>query len=158
MRQGLEALDRHGVLLVSGSSGVGKSSFVRAGLAAQFGRYCPLAGACVDGGRVLGENIMDIAGLQVAHDAYIASVKRTGKPDVVIDGLTGEQRFFLAFAQRWRRVQSESALRRQLATDTHPPGEYRSDTVRNVEAWYRAFQVAPGDRLYVRPEDRAAIW
>lgn len=127
-----------------------------AGLAAQFDGYCPFAGLCVNGQRVLSENIADLAGLSVAHDAYILSLD--GKPDVVIGGLTGEQRFFLAFAERWRKVQSETALRRQVATDTHAPGEYRSDTVRNVEAWYAAFQVAPGDKLYVRPEDRVGIW
>jgi predicted metalloendopeptidase len=124
----------------------------------QFDACCPHPGLCVAGKRVLTENIADIAGLSVAHDAYLAAVKRTGKPDVVIGGLTGEQRFFVAFAERWRRVQSEAALRRQIATDTHPPGEYRSNTVRNVEPWYEAFHVAPGDRLFVRPADRAAIW
>ena len=80
------------------------------------------------------------------------------KTDVVIDGLTGEQRFFLAFSQRWRRNQGESALRRQITTDTHAPGEYRSDTVRNVEAWYKAFGIAPGDKLYLKPENRIEIW
>jgi putative endopeptidase len=125
-------------------------------LAAQFDGYCPLPGLCVNGQRVLSENIADLAGLLVAHDAYILSLK--GRADVVIGGLTGEQRFFLAFAERWRKVQSEAALRRQVTTDTHAPGECRSDTVRNVEAWYKAFQVAPGDKLSVRPEDRIGIW
>ncbi|MGH9747242.1 MAG: M13 family metallopeptidase [Candidatus Acidiferrales bacterium] len=125
-------------------------------LAAQFDGYCPLAGLCVNGKQVLTENIADLAGLLVAHDAYVLSLK--GKTDAVIGGLSGEQRFFLAFAQRWRRSQSEAALRRQIATDTHSPGEYRSDTVRNVEAWYKAYKVVPGDKLYLRPEDRVAIW
>ena len=125
-------------------------------LAAQFDGYCPLAGLCVNGKQVRTESIADLAGLLVAHDAYVLSLK--GKPDVTIDGLSGEQRFFLAFAQRWRKMQSEDALRRQIATDTHPPGEYRSDTVRNVEAWYDAFGVAPGDKLYLKREDRAGIW
>src|SRR5262249_7702255 len=106
--------------------------------------------------QVLSENIADLAGLLVAHDAYILSLK--GKPDAVINGLSGEQRFFLAFAQRWRKLQSEGALRRQVATDSHSPGEYRSYTVRNVGAWYQAYKVMPGDKLYVKPEDRAAIW
>ena len=123
---------------------------------AQFDGYCPLSDLCVNGKQVLGENIADLAGLQAAHDAYILSLK--GKPDVVIGGLSGEQRFFVAFAQRWRRLQSEASLRVQIKTDTHPPGEYRSDTVRNVEAWYKAFQVAPGDRLYLKPEERVGIW
>ena len=107
-------------------------------LAAQFDGYCPLSDLCVNGKQVLSENIADLAGLLVAHDAYVLSLK--GKTDVVIGGLTGEQRFFLAFAQRWRKTQSEAALRRQITTDTHAPGEYRSDTVRNVDAWYKALR------------------
>jgi putative endopeptidase len=125
-------------------------------LAAQFDGYCPLADACVKGKQVLTENIADLAGLLVAHDAYELSLK--GKTDVVIDGLSGEQRFFLAFAQRWRRLQSEAGLRRQIATDTHAPGEYRSDTVRNVEGWYKAYEVGSGDKLHLKAEDRVAIW
>jgi predicted metalloendopeptidase len=125
-------------------------------LVAQFDGYCPLADLCVKGQQVLTENIADLAGLLVAHDAYILSLK--GKPDVVIGGLSGEQRFFLAFSQRWRKLQSETALRRQITTDTHPPGEYRSDTVRNVEAWYKAYGIGPGDKLYLKPEDRMGLW
>jgi putative endopeptidase len=125
-------------------------------LVAQLNHDCPLAGLCVNGEQVLGESIADLAGLLTAHDAYLLSLK--GKEDVVIHGLTGEQRFFLAFAQRWRRVQSEDALRRQVKNDTHPPGEYRSDTVRNVDAWYKAYDIKPGDKLYLKPEDRIAIW
>ncbi|HEX2327505.1 MAG TPA: M13-type metalloendopeptidase, partial [Candidatus Angelobacter sp.] len=78
--------------------------------------------------------------------------------DVVIGGLSGEQRFFLAFAKRWRKLQTETALRQQLKTDTHSPSEYRSDTVRNADAWYEAYKVAPGDKLYLKPEERARIW
>jgi predicted metalloendopeptidase len=122
----------------------------------QFDGYCPFSDLCVNGKQVLTENIADLAGLRVAHDAYILSLK--GKPDVVIDGLSGEQRFFLSFSQRWRRLQSEAALRGQIKTDTHPPGEYRSDTVRNVDAWYKAFGVSPADKLYLKPEDRTGIW
>ena len=125
-------------------------------LVAQFNGYCPLPDLCVDGKQVLSENIADLAGLLTAHDAYIVSLK--GNADVVIDGLTGEQRFFLAFAQRWRKVQTEAALRKQIATDSHSPGDYRSDTVRNVEAWYKAYEITPGDKLYLKPEDRVAIW
>ena len=125
-------------------------------LAAQFDAYCPFADLCVDGKQVLTESIADQAGLLAAHDAYILSLK--GQPDIVIGGLTGEQRFFLAFAQRWRKVQTEAALRRQLKTDTHPPGKYRSDAVRNVDAWYKAFGIAPGDKLYLKSEDRVRIW
>ncbi len=125
-------------------------------VAAQFDGYCPLSGVCINGKQALSENIADLAGLLVAHDAYVLSLK--GKTDVVINGLSGEQRFFLAFAQRWRRAQSEEALRRQIATDHHAPGEYRSDTVRNVDAWYKAYEVSPADKLYLKPEDRVGLW
>jgi predicted metalloendopeptidase len=125
-------------------------------MVAQFDSYCPLSDLCVNGKQVLGENIADLAGLLTAHDAYLLSLK--GKADVVIGGLTGEQRFFLAFAQRWRKIQDEAALRRQIKADTHAPGEYRSDSVRNVEAWYKTYGIAPSDKLYLKPEDRARIW
>ena len=125
-------------------------------LSSQFSGYCPLPGLCLKGDQVLSESIADIAGLRTAHDAYLLSLK--GKPDAVIGGLTGEQRFFIAFSQRWRRLQTEAALRRQVATDTHPPGEYRSDTVRNIDDWYKAFGIAPGDKLFLKPEDRIGIW
>ena len=125
-------------------------------LVAQYNAYCPLADLCVKGNQVLSEGVADLAGLQVAHDAYVLSLK--GRTDVKIGGLSGEQRFFLAFAQRWRRIQSETALRKQIATDTHAPGEYRSDAVRNVDAWYEAYGVVNGDKLYLKPEDRVRIW
>jgi predicted metalloendopeptidase len=125
-------------------------------LVTQFNGYCPLSGLCVNGEQVLTENIADLAGLLTAHDAYLLRLK--GKPDLVINGLTGEQRFFLAFAQRWRRAQEEGALRKQVNSDIHSPGEYRSDTVRNVEAWYKAYDVQPDSKLYLKPEDRVGIW
>jgi putative endopeptidase len=122
----------------------------------QLNRYCPFPDVCVNGKQVLSESISDIAGLLVAHDAYILSLK--GKGDIIIGGLNGEQRFFLAFAKRWRKLQTEAALRQQLKADTHPPGEYRTDTVRNVDAWYDAYKVAPSDKLYLKPDDRVRIW
>jgi len=125
-------------------------------LVGQFNGYCPFPDLCVNGKQVLSENIADLAGLLVAHDAYVLSLK--GKSDVVIGGLSGEQRFFLSFAQRWRKLQTEAALRQQLRTDTHSPGEYRSDTVRNVEGWYAAYKAVPGDKLYLKPEDRVRVW
>lgn len=128
----------------------------QAPLAAQFDAYCPRPGLCLKSRLVLGEATADLAGLVVAHDAYVASLH--GKPDAIKDGLTGEQRFFIAFARRWRRLQSEAGLRRQVETDPHAPGEYRTDTVRNLEAWRRAFNVGPGDKLWVRPQDRIQIW
>jgi putative endopeptidase len=125
-------------------------------LAAQLDSYCPFADACVKGKQVLNESISDLAGLLVAHDAYVASLK--GKSDAVVGGLTGEQRFFLAFAQRWRRLQSEAALRKQIATDTHLPPQYRSDSVRNVDAWYEAYKVKSDAKLYLKPENRQPMW
>jgi predicted metalloendopeptidase len=125
-------------------------------LVAQFDAYCPLPNLCVNGKRTLTENIADLTGLEIAHDAYILSLK--DKPDTAIAGYTGEQRFFLAFAQRWRKLQPEAGLRRQIQTDTHSPGEYRSDAVRNVDAWYDAFKIAPTDKLYLKSADRIRIW
>lgn len=125
-------------------------------LTAQFDAYCPFADLCVKGKQVLTENIADLTGLEIAHDAYILSLQN--KADSLIDGLSGEQRFFLAFAQRWRKIQNEASLRRQIQTDTHSPGEFRSDTVRNVDAWYDAFQVASTDKLHLKPSDRTRIW
>ena len=110
----------------------------------------------MNGKQVLTENIADLAGLLVAHDAYVLSLK--GKSDVTINGRSGEQRFFLAFAQRWRKAQSDAALRKQMATDTHSPGEYRSDSVRNVDAWYDAFDISPAAKLFLKPENRVRIW
>jgi len=125
-------------------------------LVEQFNRYCPFRDLCGNGKQVLSENIADLAGLSVAHDAYVLSLK--GNPDVTIDGLNGEQRFFLAFAKRWRKLQTETALREQLKRDIHAPGEYRSDTVRNVDAWYDEYKATTGDKLYLKPEDRVRIW
>jgi predicted metalloendopeptidase len=125
-------------------------------VAAQYDAYCPFPNLCVNGKQGLTENIADLAGLLVAHDAYILSLH--GQPDTVIGGFNGEQRFFLAFAQRWRKVQREADLRRQIQTDTHAPGEYRSATVRNVSEWYECFKVTSEDKLYLRPDDRIRIW
>jgi putative endopeptidase len=125
-------------------------------LLAQMNSYCPFVDLCIDGKQVLSESVADLAGLLVAHDAYVLSLK--GKCDRVLGGLNGEQRFFLAFAQRWRKAQDESALRQQIKTDTHPPGMYRSDSVRNIDEWYKAYEIAPGDKLYLQPEDRVRIW
>jgi putative endopeptidase len=125
-------------------------------LVEQFNHYCPAPDLCVNGKQVLAESIADLTGLLVAHDAYLWSVK--GKKDVNIDGLNGEQRFYLAFARRWRKLQTETALLQQLKTDTHSPAEYRSDTVHNVDGWYDTFKIGPGDKLYLQPEERARIW
>jgi putative endopeptidase len=110
----------------------------------------------VQGTQVLSESASDLAGLAVAHDAYLLSLK--GKPDVTKGGLSGEQRFFVAFAQRWRRLQTDDALRRRIETDNHAPPECRSYLVRNADAWVRAFDVKPDDALYLKPEMRIKIW
>jgi predicted metalloendopeptidase len=125
-------------------------------LSEQFNHFCPVPDVCVNGKQVVSENLADLAGLLVAHDAYLASMK--GKEDVAIGGLSGEQRFFLAFAKRWRKLQTDTALRQQLKSDAHSPAEYRSDTVRNIDEWYEIFKVAPGDKLFLKPEDRIRIW
>ena len=125
-------------------------------LADQFSAYEPLPGAKVNGEQTLGENIADVAGLTAAYEAYHASLG--GKPAPVVGGLTGDQRFFLAFAQSWREKTREAALRAQIATDGHSPGSLRAQTVRNLDAWYPAFQVQPGQKLYLAPPQRVKVW
>ena len=125
-------------------------------LADQYDAYEPFPGLHVNGKLTLGENIADVAGLAASYDAYRASLG--GKPAPVIDGFTGDQRFFLAFAQSWATKMREAALRARIATDGHAPGQYRALTVRNLDAWYKAFDVKPGDALYLPPEKRVRIW
>ena len=126
-------------------------------LGLQYSSYEPLAGAKVNGDLTMGENIADLGGLLLALDAYHASLK--GREAPVIDGLTGDQRVFLGWAQAWRTKQRDDALRQQLASDPHSPPFYRvNGVVRNIDAWYSAFGVKPGDALYVPPEQRVKIW
>ena len=125
-------------------------------LVEQYDAYEPLPGLHLKGELELSENIADVAGLAAAYDAYKMSLK--GKPAPVIDGLTGDQRFFLAFAQAWRRKTREAALRQQIVTDGHAPSAQRALTVRNIDAWYPAYDVKPGDKLYLAPGDRVRIW
>ncbi|MDH4383959.1 MAG: M13-type metalloendopeptidase [Caulobacter sp.] len=126
-------------------------------LSALYSSFEPLPGARVNGDLTMGENIGDLGGILVALDAYRASLG--GKPAPVVDGLTGDQRFFLGFGQIWRGKIRDEALRQQLVTDPHSPAYYRViGTVRNVDAWYEAFDVKPGDEMYVKPEDRVRIW
>lgn len=125
-------------------------------LADQVGSYEPLPGKKVDGALTLGESIADLAGLVVAYDAYHRSLG--GAPAPVLDGFTGDQRFFLAFAQAWRWKGRDEAVERLLKTDAHPPSSVRPNTVRNIDAWYQAFDVQPGDKLYLAPEDRVKLW
>ncbi len=125
-------------------------------LARQIATECPLPGACVSAERTLGESTADLAGLHAAHDAYVAALG--GKPDAVINGLTGEQRFFIAFARRWHRTLGDEALKKYIASDTHLPPESRANAVRHLDAWYAAFNIQPGDKLYLPPEQRARVW
>ncbi|MBW8881971.1 MAG: M13 family metallopeptidase, partial [Asticcacaulis sp.] len=127
-----------------------------AALADQYSHYCPFEGVCLNGTQVLSENIADVAGLAAAHDAYVLSLN--GKPDVVKQGFTGDQRFFISFAQSWRQKDREASLKQQILTDGHAPDEYRGDTVRNLDAWYAAFKVTPADKLYLAPKDRVQVW
>jgi putative endopeptidase len=129
---------------------------LRAPLAAQIGACCPAPDLCANGKQVLGETAADLIGVRVAYEAYHRALK--DRADRVEDGLTGDQRFFIAYAQRWRRLQSDAALRRQIATDSHAPGACRAGVVRNLDAWVRAFGVKPGDRLYLALKDRIQIW
>ena len=127
-----------------------------AALAAQYDAYEPLPGVHLQGRLELGENTADLAGILAALDAYRASLH--GQPAPVVDGFTGEQRFFLAFAQGHRWIFREAMLRQVIATDPHAPDEYRTDTVRNVDPWYSAFEVRPGQKLYLAPDQRVRIW
>ncbi len=125
-------------------------------LARQYDAYTPLPDLHVNGTLTLGENIADVAGLQAAYMAYRASLN--GREAPVIEGLTGDQRFFIAYAQTWATKMRDEAMRQRIATDGHAPGMYRALTVRNLDAWYAAFNVQPGDALYLAPEARVRVW
>jgi putative endopeptidase len=125
-------------------------------LADQYSAYEPLPGLHINGQQTSSENISDVAGLATAWDAYQLSLK--GQPAPVIDGFTAEQRFFLGWAQNYRAKFREAALRRQIVTDILPPAPYRALTVRNLDAWYPAFDVKPDQKLYLAPADRVKIW
>ncbi|MCW3798595.1 M13 family metallopeptidase [Sphingomonas sp. BN140010] len=125
-------------------------------LAKQFDQYQALPGLNVNGKLTLGENIADVTGLAASYDAYKASLG--GKPAPVIDGFTGDQRFFIAYAQSWATKMRDEAMRARIATDGHAPGQFRALTVRNVDPWYAAFGVKEGEKLYLAPKDRVKIW
>ena len=127
-------------------------------LAAQFDQYEPIPGVKIKGRLTLGENLADLGGLETAYAAYRRYVARHGEPPV-IDGFTGDQRFFLAYAQAWQGKRREGATRQQLLSDPHSPEKYRVDgIVRNFDPWYKAFNVKPGDKLYLPPEERVHVW
>ncbi len=125
-------------------------------LADQFSAYEPLPGKHVNGELTLGENSADLAGLSAAYDAYLASLG--GKAPPVIDGTTGAERFYLGWAQVWRRNYREANLMQRLLTDPHAPSEYRADIVRNMDPWNEAFKPQPSQKLYLAPEARVRIW
>jgi len=127
-------------------------------LVGQYNGYEPIPGVHIKGELTLGENLGDLGGLEVAYDAYRRYVAQHGEPPV-IDGLTGDQRFFIAYGYSWETKQREGALRAQLLTNEHSPAKYRvNGVVRNIDAWYKAFNVQPGDKMYLPPEKRVHIW
>jgi putative endopeptidase len=125
-------------------------------LAEQFDHYQPFPGVHVHGKQTLSENIADVAGLSVAYDGWRLTLG--GKPAASAAGFSGDQLFFLSFAQSWRQKIREPALRERIVSDGHAPDEYRADTVRNLDAWYAAFGVKPGQKLYLAPADRVRVW
>ena len=125
-------------------------------LAAQYDTYKPFPDLAVNGKQTLAENIADVAGLSAAYDGYHDSLANKIAPDQ--DGFSGDQQFFIAFGQNWGRKAREAALRQQVMTDPHAPAQFRADTVRNIDSWYSAFNVQPGEKLYLAPPDRVQIW
>ena len=125
-------------------------------LAAQFDTYQPFPDLHVNGEQTLSENIADVAGLNAAYDAYRLATQSAPPP--AVSGFTADQLFFLSFAQSWRGKVRDAALRAQVITDGHAPAKYRSYTVRNLDAWYAAFDVKPGETLYLKPDDRVRVW
>jgi putative endopeptidase len=125
-------------------------------LAAQYDTYKPFPDLAVNGKQTLAEDIADVAGVSAAYDGYRAAL--AGKSAPSQDGFSGDQQFFIAFGQNWSSKVREAALRRQIMTDSHAPGQYRAATVRNIDAWYPAFQVKPGEALFLPPPDRVRIW
>jgi len=126
-------------------------------LGAQFDKIEALPGLNLKGKLGMGENIGDLSGLEMAYGAWRRYVAKHGEPPVK-DGLTGDQRFFLAFGQIWRGKRREGALREQILNGPHSPEFVRGNAVRNIDAWYKAFNVKPGDKLYIPSEQRVKIW
>jgi endothelin-converting enzyme/putative endopeptidase len=127
-------------------------------LVKQYDSYEPIPGVHIKGQLTLGENLGDLGGLEVAYSAYRRYVAAHGEPPV-INAMTGDQRFFIAYGYSWQRKNREGALRAQLLTDEHSPAEYRvNGVVRNMDEWYKAFDVKPGDKMYLPPAERVRIW
>jgi putative endopeptidase len=127
-----------------------------AALAAQYSTYKPFPDVSVNGEQTLGEDIADLAGVSAAYDGFHAALD--GKTAPMQDGFNGDQQFFIAFGQNWGSKTREQALRQQVLTDPHAPAQYRAETVRNVDAWYKAFDVKPGETLYLPSDERVVIW
>jgi putative endopeptidase len=126
-------------------------------LGAQYSQFQPIPGVHVNGDLTMGENIADLGGLTLALDAYHASLN--GKPAPVIDGLTGDQRVFLGWAQAWRGKVTDDFVKKQVVSDPHSPRQFRvNGVVRNIDAWYAAFGAKPGEKLFVEPKKRVKIW
>lgn len=126
-------------------------------LGKQYSSYEAAPGVFINGEFTMGENIGDMSGLEVAYEAY--KIALDGKPAPVIDGLTGEQRFFLAFAQAWRGEQRDDAIKTQVASDPHSPRRYRIiGPLRNLDAWYQAFDIGADSKFYIPPDKRVRIW
>jgi putative endopeptidase len=126
-------------------------------LGKQYSSYEAAPGVFINGDLTMGENIGDMSGLEVAYTAYKMALG--GKPAPVIDGLTGDQRFFLSFAQAWRGKQRDDAIKTQVASDPHSPRRYRIiGPLRNLDAWYAAFDIKPGSKFYIAPDKRVRLW
>ncbi len=125
-------------------------------LARQFDAYHPFPDLAVNGHQTLSENIADVAGLSVAYDAYRLSL--ASHPVADWQGFTPDQQFFLSFGQSWRDKERDASLRQRVTADGHAPDEYRADAVRNLDAWYAAFQIQAGQRLFLAPADRVRVW
>src|SRR6185437_4072829 len=125
-------------------------------LIAQYDAYRPFPDLAVNGKQTIGEDVADVAGLSAAYDAYHQELG--GKPGPVEEGFNSDQQFFIAFGQAWASKTRPAALRNQVLTDKHAPDPYRADTVRNDDAWYAAFAVKPGQKLYLAPGERVRIW
>jgi putative endopeptidase len=125
-------------------------------LAAQYDTYKPFPDISVNGKQTLGENIADVAGISAAYDGYRVSIGDKTAPTQ--DGFNGDQQFFIAFGQNWGTKIREAGLRQQVMTDPHAPAQFRAATVRNIDSWYSAFEVQPGEKLYLAPPDRVQIW
>jgi putative endopeptidase len=149
--------DEHGRLATWWSAAdVARFKVLTDKVVAQYSAYEPLPGVHVKGQNTLGENMADLAGVTIAHDAWLASHK--GNPPPVRDGFSGEQRFFLGFAQVWRTKYREAQMLRSLTSDEHTPANWRPYVVRNLDPWYAAFDPKQGTKFWLAPVDRIRVW